>query len=240
LRLAPGPAGITATPFLLPLYYQQLHGETVLDAGLLLIPQGAGSLAARFAVGRLVTRLGARLVTIASFLLAATVPFAFAGPHTSLWLLGAVLLIRGFGIGTVLVPPMSVAYHDIPRAGIPHATMNTRIFQQVGASFGIAIVAVALQSLLANGATSAFQGAFWWAIGITIAALIPALAPRQSSSRRRLTCSRSQRQVASAGVLKAARIRSWAGPWQRQQAGPPSQRRAGERDPRCRMGAADR
>jgi MFS family permease len=177
LRLAPGPAGITATPFLLPLYYQQLHGETVLDAGLLLIPQGAGSLAARFAVGRLVTRLGARLVTIASFLLAATVPFAFAGPHTSLWLLGAVLLIRGFGIGTVLVPPMSVAYQDIPRAGIPHATMNTRIFQQVGASFGIAIVAVALQSLLANGATSAFQGAFWWAIGITIAALIPALAP---------------------------------------------------------------
>jgi predicted cobalt transporter CbtA len=54
--------------------------------------------------------------------------------------------------------------------------MNTRIAQQVGASFGIAIVAVALQSLLAHGATSAFQGAFWWAIGITVAALIPALA----------------------------------------------------------------
>jgi hypothetical protein len=101
---------------------------------------------------------------------------AFAGPHTSLWLLGAVLVIRGFGIGTVLVPPMSVAYQDVPRAGIPHATMNTRIAQQVGASFGIAIVAVALQFLLAQGATSAFQGAFWWATGITVAALIPALA----------------------------------------------------------------
>jgi len=76
----------------------------------------------------------------------------------------------------VLVPPMSVAYQDIQPTGIPHATMNTRIAQQVGASFGTAIVAVALQSLLAHGATSAFQGAFWWAIGITIAALIPALA----------------------------------------------------------------
>ena len=54
--------------------------------------------------------------------------------------------------------------------------MNTRITQQVGASFGTAIVAVALQSLLTHGATSAFQGAFWSAIGITIAALIPALA----------------------------------------------------------------
>src|SRR5215471_2194984 len=139
-------AAIYAGMFLLPLYYQQLHGETVLGAGLLLIPQGAGSLAARFTVGKLVARLGARLVTIASFLVAAaaTVPFAFAGPHTSLWPLGAVLVIRGFGIGTVLVPPMSVAYQDVPRAGIPHATMNTRIAQQVGASFGIATVAVAL------------------------------------------------------------------------------------------------
>jgi EmrB/QacA subfamily drug resistance transporter len=171
-------AAIYAAMFLLPLYYQQLRGETVLRAGLLLIPQGVGSLAARFVVGKLVARLGARLVTIASFLLAAaaTVPFAFAGPHTSLWPLGAVLLIRGFGIGVVLVPPMSVAYQDVPMPGIPHATMNTRISQQVGASFGTAIVAVALQSLLSRGTTSAFQGAFWWAIGVTIAALIPALA----------------------------------------------------------------
>ena len=171
-------AAIYAGLFLLPLYYQQLHGETVLDAGLLLIPQGVGSLAARFVVGKLVARFGARLVTIASFLIAAaaTVPFAFAGPHTTLWPLGIVLLIRGFGIGTVLVPPISVAYQDVPPAGISDATMNTRIAQQVGTSFGIAIVAVALQTLLAHGAASAFHGAFWWATGITVAALIPALA----------------------------------------------------------------
>jgi EmrB/QacA subfamily drug resistance transporter len=171
-------AAIYAAMFLLPLYYQQLRGETVLHAGLLLIPQGVGSLAARVVVGKLVTRFGARLVTIASFLLAAaaTVPFALAGPHTSLWLLGTVLLIRGFGIGTVLVPPLSVAYRDVPAAGIPHATMNTRIAQQVGASFGTAIVAVALQALLAHGTTSAFRGAFWWSIAITAVAVIPALA----------------------------------------------------------------
>jgi len=171
-------AAMYAGMFLLPLYYQQLHGETVLHAALLLIPQGVGSLAARATVGTLVARLGARLVTIASFLVAAvaTVPFAFAGPHTSLWLLGAALLIRGFGIGTVLVPPLSVAYQDVPPDGIPHATMNTRISQQVGASFGVAIVAVALQTLLAHGVASAFDAAFWWSIGITVAALIPALA----------------------------------------------------------------
>jgi hypothetical protein len=54
--------------------------------------------------------------------------------------------------------------------------MSTRITQQVGASFGVAIVAVALQSLLARGTTSAFHGAFWWAVAITLVALVPALA----------------------------------------------------------------
>ena len=36
-------AAMYAGLFLLPLYYQQLHGETVLNTGLLLIPQGVGS-----------------------------------------------------------------------------------------------------------------------------------------------------------------------------------------------------
>jgi EmrB/QacA subfamily drug resistance transporter len=171
-------AALYAGLFLLPLYYQQLRGESVLDAALLLIPQGVGSLASRFVVGKLVARFGASAVTIASFLLAAaaTVPFAFAGPHTSLWWLGAALLVRGFGIGAVLIPPMSVAYNDIEPASVPHATMNTRIAQQVGASFGVAIVAVVLQSLLAHGAVGAFHTAFWWATGISVVAFIPALA----------------------------------------------------------------
>jgi EmrB/QacA subfamily drug resistance transporter len=171
-------AAMYAAMFLLPLYYQELRGETVLHAGLLLIPQGIGSLAARLVVGRLVDRFGARAVTVAGFLLAAgaTVPFTFATPHTSLWWLGALLLIRGLGIGVVLIPPMSIAYQDVPMAGVPHATMNTRIAQQVGASFGTAIVAVALQSLLEHGTTAAFQGAFRWAVGISVVAVLPALA----------------------------------------------------------------
>ncbi len=193
-------AALYAAMFLLPLYYQQLRGETVLHAGLILIPQGVGALAARLVVGKLVDRFGARAVTIASFLLAATatVPFALAGPHTNQWWLGVMLLIRGLGIGAVLIPSMSVAYQDVPSAGIPHATMNTRIAQQVGASFGVAIVAVALQSQLAYGATSAFQGAFWWAIGITIAAAIPAIALPTSHRQKEKTDTASRHEAASA------------------------------------------
>jgi EmrB/QacA subfamily drug resistance transporter len=193
-------ATLYAALFLLPLYYQQLRGETVLHAGLIMIPQGIGALAARLVVGKLVDRFGARAVTIASFLLAAaaTVPFAFAGPHTSQWWLDAMLLIRGLGVGAVLIPSMSVAYQDVPSAGIPHATMNTRIAQQVGASFGTAVVAVALQSQLAHGATSAFQGAFWWTVGIAAAAVIPAIALPTSDRQKQATDTGSRHEAGSA------------------------------------------
>src|ERR1700729_47645 len=108
-------AAMYAGMFLLPLYYQQLRGETVLTAALLLIPQGVGSLVSRFVVGKLVGRFGASTVTIATFLLPARAPApcGFPGPPPSLWWLSAVLLARGLGIGPVLIPPMSVAYNDI-------------------------------------------------------------------------------------------------------------------------------
>ena len=38
----------------------------------------------------------------------------------------------------------------------------------------VVVAAAALQALRSGGATGAFQGTFWWAIGITIAAAIPA------------------------------------------------------------------
>ena len=155
------------------------------------------------------------------------------------------LLIRGFGIGAVLIPPMSVAYQDVPPAGIPHATMNTRIAQQVGASFGIAIVAVALQSLLAHGATSAFRGAFWWATGITVAALIPALA---LPAARAAPAADMQPLPAADGFRPGSQLSENTAvgkiPDHRgnrpARADPPPRRRAGERDPRRRVGAADR
>jgi EmrB/QacA subfamily drug resistance transporter len=188
--------------FLLPLYYQSLHGESVLAAALLLIPQGVGSLGARFVIGKLVARFGARPVTIVSFLLTAvaTVPFAFADPSTSPWWLGAVLLVRGFSLGAVLIPPISVAYYDIEPADIPHATMNTRISQQVGASFGVAIVAVVLQSLLSHGAVGAFRTAFWWAVGISVVAFIPALALPAARAPETPAASRPAEPVPAAGT----------------------------------------
>ena len=93
---------------------------------------------------------------------------------------------------------MSVAYQDIQPTGIAHATMNMRIAQQEGASFGSAIVAVGLQSQLAHGATSAFQGAFWLAFGITSAAVIPAVALPTAHGQKEETDTSARHRASSA------------------------------------------
>ena len=82
--------------FLLPLYYQQVRGASALEAGIALIPQGIGALLSRSLAGRLTDRIGARAIAITGFLIVAvaTLPFAFAGAHTSTW---SLLLDRFFG-----------------------------------------------------------------------------------------------------------------------------------------------
>ncbi|BDZ38257.1 MDR family MFS transporter [Microbacterium suwonense] len=170
---------------LLPLFFQVVRGADALTAGLLLIPQGIGALLSRTLAGRLTDSIGARTVAMGGFLVlaVATIPFAFAGPGTNeLWLM-AVLLIRGFGMGAVMIPVMSVAYVDLDRDSVPHASILTRLGQQLGGAFGTAVLAVILEAAAGGGAVTATAGgfatAFWWATGLSaIAILVCALLPK--------------------------------------------------------------
>lgn len=167
-------ASLYGAMLLLPLYWQDLRGRDALGAGLLLIPQGVGSLLSRTLAARLLDRVGARAVTCGGFVLVglATVPFALADAGTSTtWLLVA-LLARGLGLGVVMIPLMAVAFLGLERDQVPHASIITRIAQQVGGSVGVALLAVVLTTSLASGGapSDAFDTAFWWAVGFTAAA----------------------------------------------------------------------
>jgi len=182
-------ATLFASTFLLPLYFQALRGYGVLAAALLLIPQGVGSLLARLIAGKLVDDLGSRLVAVVGFLIvaAATVPFALSGAGTDLWLLGAVLFVRGLGLGVVIIPIMTVAYIDIPRDQMPHASAITRIVQQLGGAFGTALIAVVLTAATTPSHPEAgFDAAFWWTIAITIAAAVVSLLLPTKEKRARV------------------------------------------------------
>ncbi|EGD56412.1 DHA2 family efflux MFS transporter permease subunit [Gordonia neofelifaecis] len=160
----------------LPLYLQQIRGESVLDAALVLIPQGVGALLSRSLAGALTDRIGARWVAVAGFgiVAAATVPFAVVGESASLVGLMVALFVRGLGLGTLLSPLMASGFFGIDNAERHDVSIVTRTFQQVGGSFGTAVIAVVLTA----GATaeSGFRDAFWWATALAVVGGVLALA----------------------------------------------------------------
>lgn len=171
-------AALFASTFLLPLFLRGPLGYGVLGAALLLIPQGVGSLVARFIAGQLVDRFGARAVAVTGFLVvaAATAPFALMGSQIGPWSMGLVLFVRGLGLGIVLIPVMTVAYVDIDRDRMPHASAITRLVQQLGGAFGIALIAVVLTSAATGSDPEAgYVAAFWCTLVLTVLALLASL-----------------------------------------------------------------
>src|ERR1700683_81331 len=153
---------------LLPLFYQDVRGTTALTAGIMLVPQGIGMVLSRTVAGSNIDKFGSRIIVLAGCVIvaAATVPFAFAGPHTSSWLLALWMIIRGFGLGAVTMPLMVAAYVGLDKEQIPHSSVLTRTAQQIGRSVGPAVLAVVLQGAIAahHGALAdAFHVAFCWA-----------------------------------------------------------------------------
>lgn len=174
----------TGALFILPLYYQVVRGEGVLSAGLWLLPQGIGMLLARGWAGRAADRNGPRNIVflcLAAVVLG-TLPFAFANTDTNYILLSIALLIRGAGVGSLMIVVMSSAYLGFPRELIPHATIATRIFHTIGGSFGSAILATVVSQQMAGHTSSdlpalthAYDVSFWWVIVFAVVAVIPTL-----------------------------------------------------------------
>lgn len=166
----------------MPLYFQDIRGQSPLHTGLLLAPQGIGILASRGLAGSLTDRIGSRWVVFVGLLLAAagTVPFAHAdtGTGTNQWLVMAALVVRGFGLGGVTLPLFATAYLGLDRTQIADASIITRAAQQIGGSFGSAVLVLVLANQLTHHPAdhiNAYQTTFWFTIAFTLAAILLAL-----------------------------------------------------------------
>jgi len=167
---------------LLPLYWQQIRHESVVDAGLLMAPQGIGAAAVMPLAGRLADRIGGgppalfgSIVTVV-----ASIPFGLIGAHTSIVWLSAVMVARGIGIGFAFMPVFSAAFATLERKELSDATPQLNVFMRLGGSFGTAILAVVLQRALAGTdtaaeAASAYGTAFWASTIIAAIAIVPCI-----------------------------------------------------------------
>ncbi|GLW13162.1 MFS transporter [Microtetraspora sp. NBRC 13810] len=164
--------------FLLPLFYQQVRGHGAFVAGLLVMPLGlglfgtpiAGKIADRFGP-RLLVPMGATLIGLGALL------YTGADAATSQVLLTAALLVVGFGMSLVGPPTMGSVYRTVPAESVGTATGAVFILNQIGASLGIAVVAMIVQHGLAAGTApaTALGTAFWWTVLGAAAVLVAGL-----------------------------------------------------------------
>ncbi|MFI8074299.1 MDR family MFS transporter [Streptomyces sp. NPDC086033] len=171
-------AALYGAMLVMPLYWQQVRGESALGAAMLLIPQGVGTLLSRSLAGKYMDRIGARPVAVTAFAVtfAATVPFGFITATTDNTMLMAVLFARGLGLGAAMIALMGGAFVGLRPQEIPAASSISRVAQQIGGSIGTALLVMILQHATSGTHTraalaSGFGDAFWWAAGFTAAAV---------------------------------------------------------------------
>jgi EmrB/QacA subfamily drug resistance transporter len=190
---------------LLPTYFLLVRGETALDAGLLLAPQGIGAMITMRLTGRLADRIGARRIVAPGMLaiVAGLVPFTQVSPSTPYWLLLSALFIMGLGMGATMMPITTAALQTLTVKDMAKASTATTIMQQTSGAIGSAVMSIILAGLLAgkfgvptnegqlaaldaikNPATTAvasglaadsFATTFVWALALLTLCVIPAL-----------------------------------------------------------------
>ena len=187
---------------LLPLYFQIVRGASPLETGLLMVPQGLGAALAMPVAGALTDKVGARAVVPAGVLVAVVGVIAYTqvAADSPSWYLAGALFAIGLGLGATIMPSMGAAYTGLTHAQMPRATSAINAIQRIAGSLGTALLAVVLQrairgelprfhgGLAQAGAlaardpehapaalASAFGTTFWFALGLTVAALVPAL-----------------------------------------------------------------
>ena len=160
---------------LLPLYWQNVRHESVVDAGLLMAPQGLGAALTMPIAGKLADRYGGGPLTLVGVTITAalTIPFGLIGAHTSIVGLSVAMFFRGMGIGFGFMPAMTAAFASLDRSELSDASPQLNVLQRVGGSLGTAVLAVVLQRALigahSSGAMASAYGTAFWASAILAA-----------------------------------------------------------------------
>ncbi|MFJ2579320.1 MFS transporter [Kitasatospora aureofaciens] len=176
-------AGFTAIFFIFTLYLQTGLHYSALAAGLAITPFAAGSAGAATLGGRVVTRLGRRLVVgglvlvLLGLVASALVVQLVSGSATG-WATALPLLVAGAGSGLVISPNQTLTLQQVPlaRAGSAGGVLQTA--QRVGSAVGIAIVGSVFFTHAQGGHPDwalAFQLGTTVAVGLVLAALLVAL-----------------------------------------------------------------
>jgi EmrB/QacA subfamily drug resistance transporter len=134
---------------LFPSYFLQVRGETTLQAGILLAPQGIGAMLTMPIAGILTDKIGPGRIVLAGIvtIVVGMSMFTQVGVDTSYTYLLGALFVMGMGMGGTMMPIMTSALQSLKDAEIARGSTLMNITQQVSASIGTALFSV----ILTNG-----------------------------------------------------------------------------------------
>jgi MFS family permease len=145
---------------LMPSYFLQVRGESTLNAGLLLAPQGLGAMLTMPVAGRLTDRIGPGKLVLGGIVLIALGMSVFTqvtADSSYMVLLGG-LFVLGMGMGMTMMPIMSAALASLTNQQVARGSTLMNIVQQTGGSIGTAVMSVILTNqVLASPAASAYS-----------------------------------------------------------------------------------
>ena len=153
-------AAVFGAMILMPLYWQELRGYSVIETGLLTGPQGLGMAITMPLAARMTERYGGGPVALVGVIATAvmTIPFALIGAHTGVACSASSMFLRGIGMGASFMPAMTAAFAALDRSQVSHATPQLNVLNRVGGSIGTTILAVVLANALARRAHPGRRG----------------------------------------------------------------------------------
>jgi MFS family permease len=145
---------------LFPSYFLQVRGETTLNAGLLLAPQGLGAMLTMPVSGKLTDKMGPGKLVLAGIVLivAGMSVFTQVTASSPYVLLLSALFVMGMGMGMTMMPIMSAALATLTDHQIARGSTMMNIIQQTAGSIGTATMSVILTNQVQNSkAASAYS-----------------------------------------------------------------------------------
>jgi len=159
--------GIGAMPFLLPLMLQVGFGLTPFHSGLITFASAAGAMGMKMAATSILRRFGFRTILIINAIVSAAFLASCATftQATPIALMLVLLLVGGFFRSLQFTSINTLAYAEVDTARVGRATALVSVAQQLSLSAGVAIGALAVESVVhwrGDGALQAsdFQPAF--------------------------------------------------------------------------------
>ncbi len=138
---------MNAAPFLAPLLFEEVFHWSAVKAGLIVLFIFVGNIGVKPATTYLYSRLGFRrvLAGATAALGLSFVLLGIAGTSTPVVVLALILLLNGAGRSIGATGYSTVSFSDIPKGEMRHANTLVVTVQQLSASWGVAVGAIALR-----------------------------------------------------------------------------------------------